>query len=145
MDTALLKRQLELEEARRQFPYTDTTGHLSIGVGRNLTAVGLRSNEIDYLLNNDILEVTHHLDTYLPWWRGLDDCRQRALADLCFNMGIHTLLTFHKTLGLLLAREFEAAAAELARSTWFTQVGDRGPRIAAMVRTGSDGWLYHVG
>ena len=37
---------------RRQFPYYDTRGKLTIAVGRNLTDRGLEDDEIDYLFAN---------------------------------------------------------------------------------------------
>jgi len=41
-------------EGLRTKPYEDTTGHLSIGVGRNLDSLGLSHDEIYYMLKNDI-------------------------------------------------------------------------------------------
>ncbi len=49
-----LVRLLTRHEGRRAFPYTDTAGRLTIGVGRNLTDRGLADDEIDLLLANDI-------------------------------------------------------------------------------------------
>ncbi len=140
MDLKILEDQLTLDEGVRPKPYTDSTGNITIGRGRNLTAVGLRPNEIEYLYLNDVNEVLHDLDTHLPWWRDQDDVRQRALADLCFNMGISTLLTFHVTLSLWKDKQYEQAAYALTRSRWYTQVGRRGPRIVDMVLTGLDAW-----
>ena len=51
---AALLRLLTRHEGRRPFPYLDTAGKLTIGVGRNLTDRGLSSAEIDLLLANDI-------------------------------------------------------------------------------------------
>lgn len=50
----ILRPQLRIDEGVREFPYTDTVGKLSIGVGRNLDDVGLRPDEIALMLENDI-------------------------------------------------------------------------------------------
>ncbi|WP_044561454.1 glycoside hydrolase family protein [Azospirillum sp. B4] len=136
MDQAKLAADLRRDEGVRLKPYTDTVGKLTIGVGRNLTDVGLTPAEVDALLANDIASVTQALDQALPWWRGLSEGRQRALANMAFNMGMPTLLTFRTTLGHLQAGRFEQAAEAALASRWAIQVGDRATRIAALIRAG---------
>ena len=51
---SLLRDLLERHEGRRAFPYLDTVGKLTIGVGRNLSDRGLSEDEIDLLLASDI-------------------------------------------------------------------------------------------
>ena len=136
MDEKRLREDLTRDEARRAKPYTDTVGKISIGVGRNLTDVGLRPDEIDLLLSNDISAVCHDLDARLPWWRKMTDARQNALANMCFNLGITRLLTFKTTLGHLERGEYDQAADAALQSKWATQVGDRAKRIAALIKKG---------
>ena len=49
-DTLALHALLEGHEGRRAFPYRDSVGKLTIGVGRNLSDRGLSEGEIDQLL-----------------------------------------------------------------------------------------------
>ena len=138
MNTDLLKRQLELHEARRLKPYADSVGKLTIGVGRNLDDRGISDAECDFLLANDIAIVVNEMDRNLPWWQQLDEVRQRVLADMCFNLGIQRLKGFAKALSAMREGRFEDAASEMQDSKWYAQVGTRGARLVRMMRTGRD-------
>jgi lysozyme len=136
---ALLEVRLAREEGRRQFPYVDSVGKLSIGVGHNLTDKGLPEAIIDALLVYDIAEAEADLDRDVPWWHELDDVRAAALADLCFNLGITALLTFKETLALIHAGDWPAVADHLRASLWYRQVGTiRGESIARAFETGTE-------
>jgi len=129
-----LKQQLIRDEGLRFKPYKDTVGKLTIGVGRNLDDVGISQAEAEFLLEADIKRAVADLDRMLPWWKTLSEERQNALANMTFNMGIATILTFTTTLGLLQRGEYEKAAANLAMSKWARQVGPRATRIIAVIK-----------
>lgn len=148
MNLDRLKASLRAHEAVRRFAYDDKTGlavfpgrllegNLTIGVGRNLTAVGLSVPAIEYLLNEDVLAATAWLDAQLPWWRTLDDVRARVFAELAFNLG-PKLLTFKDALFAAETRQFDAASVALLDSLWARQVGARANRLAAQLRDGKD-------
>lgn len=128
--------ELKRDEGVRLKPYTDTTGHLTIGTGRNLTTSGISGEENEILLNNDITRTEKDLTTHLPWWRTLDPVRQRVLMNMGFNCGIGKLLQFQKTLSLIQQGQYAAAAEEMLRSRWAKQVGQRAQRLSQMMRTG---------
>jgi lysozyme len=132
----LLKRDLRHDEGTRSKVYTDTVGRLTIGVGRNLSDVGLSHDEIDLLLENDCARAFALASTF-PWFAALDDVRQRVVLNLAFNLGSRLLL-FHDTLSAIARGAYVVAADHLQHSKWFTQVGQRGPRLVAMLRTGQD-------
>src|SRR5438105_4864784 len=88
MNLDALRKELIRDEALRLKPYKDTVGKLTIGVGRNLDDKGISEAEAAVLLENDIAEHVALLDAKLSWWRKLDEARQNALANMCFNMGI---------------------------------------------------------
>ena len=90
----------------------------------------VHDERITECLNNDIKIVCQELDTYEPWWRGLDDNRQRVLANMCFNLGYPRLKGFKKFLHALHLKKFEEAAEEMMDSKWATQVGDRAKRLS---------------
>lgn len=90
--------QLDLHEGRRAFPYADTVGKLTIGVGHNLTDNGLSDAAIDFILNEDIEIHWKELIAKLPWVEQLDEVRQRVLLDMAFNLGVPGLLSFKNTL-----------------------------------------------
>jgi lysozyme len=134
MDIDALRRQLIHDEGLRLKPYKDTVGKLTIGVGRNLDDKGISEAEAAVLLENDIDEHVALLDAKLPWWRKLDEARQNALANMCFNLGIEGLLGFTNSLALLERGEYEKAATNLAMSKWAKQVGPRADRIIAVIK-----------
>ena len=130
--------QLRFHEGVKNQVYKDHLGIETIGVGRNLKDRGLSDDEVDMLLANDIAIVEEELDKQLPWWRDLSEVRQRAIADLVFNMGMPRLHGFVKTLDALQRRDYQTAADELLNSKYANQVGARAIRIAEMIRSGLD-------
>lgn len=136
MDMAAMKRELVRDEGLRLKPYRCTAGRLTIGVGRNLDDAGLTAEEADYLLENDIGRAMADLDRALPWWRGLSGARQRALANMCFNLGLSRLLGFRTMLADLAAGDGAGAARAALDSAWARQVGRRADRIAKMLAEG---------
>ena len=137
-DDQKLYTQLVLHEGKKAKPYVDTVGKITIGIGRNLTDVGLSEDEVQYLFNNDKARTIKDLDNYLPWWRGLDEVRRRVLFDMCFNMGIGTLRTFKNTLNFIQKKMWTSASQNMLASKWATQVGQRAKRLADMMETGKD-------
>jgi GH24 family phage-related lysozyme (muramidase) len=138
VDQAKLKAQITTEEGRKGKAYVDTVGKLTIAIGRNITDKGLSPDEIDYLYQNDFKEVDAEIKSNLPWVLTLDEVRQRVFYDLCFNMGMPRLLEFHFMLSYAKAGDFNTAADELHHSLWDSQVGNRAPKLEAMLRTGID-------
>ena len=53
---------IKRHEGLRLFPYNDTTGHLSIGYGRNLTSNGISTQEAEIMLKSDIGAARHYFD-----------------------------------------------------------------------------------
>lgn len=138
MDRAKLHADLVRDEGLKAKPYVDTVGKVTIGIGYNLTDRGLPLDIIETLFDRCVVEVESDLDRALPWWRQEDDVRQRVLVNLAYNMGISRLLAFHDTLAAWKACDYPGAADRLMASRWYRQVGHRGPRLVAMLRTGQD-------
>jgi lysozyme len=93
-------------------------------------------DEARYLLGNDIGRVCCELDQAFPWWRQLSDRRQRALANMAFNLGAQRLRGFAKMIKALASAQYDEAARQALESKWARQVGARAERIAAMIREG---------
>ena len=119
-------------------PYTDTVGKLTIGIGRNLTDVGISSSEAFYLFENDIDRHWKELADRFPWVTSLDDVRQVAMTNLAFNLGVPGLAKFVNTLAAIKRGDWQTAANGLRRSLWFKQVQrSRSERIIGMILTGA--------
>lgn len=146
MNLTLLEAELRRDEAVRVRPYLDTSKppKWTVGVGHNLSASPLPAGwayplsaaQITQLLGTDIVDTLHQLDTHLPWWRKLDEVRQRVVANMCFNLGIDKLLGFKSALAAMANGAYATAAAEMEDSLWYGQVGARAVRLCQAMETG---------
>lgn len=137
MNRESMVAELMRDEGVKLKPYRDTVGKLTIGVGRNLDDVGISESEATVLLAGDIDRTASALDDAIPWWRSLDEVRQRVLLNMAFNMGVRSLLGFKNTLTAIQAGKYEDASAEMLSSKWAQQVGQRAQRLALMMRKGT--------
>jgi lysozyme len=135
--TSVLRDQLIAHEGLRLKPYHDTVGKLTIGVGRNLTDVGISQEEALYLLDNDLRASIADLER-LPWFESLDPIRQRVVVDMRFNLGPSKFRGFHNTIAAMTVGDYERASRLMLRSKWAEQVGGRAARLARMMQTGHD-------
>ena len=137
MNRDLLRRALIADEGLRLKPYRDTVGALTIGVGRNLDAIGISTGEAYYLLDNDIDAAIHDcVRTFGEWFAALDPVRQSVLVQMAFNLGIVGLSGFTETLAAVKRGNYATAATRMLASKWATQVHGRAARLAAQMETG---------
>lgn len=136
MNLDAMRSELIRDEAMKLKPYRDSVGKLTIGVGRNLDDVGISQTEAAHLLDGDIQRTADALDKAIPWWRNLDEVRQRVLLNMAFNMGIAGLLGFKHALADVQAGNYDSAAAGMLDSKWAQQVGQRAQRLADMMTKG---------
>lgn len=140
----LLDAELRRDEGVRYDRYIDSRGIPTTGVGHNLLASPLPAGwayplndaQVDQLLNHDLSVTFAALTLHLPWWSGLDEVRQRVVANMCFNLGIGRLLEFQQTLASMRAGQYVTAAAEMLQSDWATEVGARATRLSQAMSTG---------
>lgn len=146
MDMVLLEAELRRDEGVRYWPYKDTATppRDTVGCGHNIQAHPLPPNwtypltpaQVTQLLEQDIADTLANLDRNLPWWRGLDEVRQRVVANLAFNLGIGKLLGFKNTLAAMQRGSYAVAAAGMLNSLWAKQVGARAQRLASAMEHG---------
>ena len=131
-----LTEQFILHEGLRLKMYRDSVGKWTIGIGHNLTDKGITLAQAHGLFADDLAETRQALEEALDFFPTLDEVRQRVLLDMAFNMGIGGLLGFYATLGAIEAGDYKKAAAQMLKSKWATQVGDRATRLARWMETG---------
>ena len=144
-------QRLAMHEGIRLEPYICPAGYKTIGIGRNLETNPLTAEEkrvcgdyehgitkqaAFYLLRNDIKRVTKECMKSIPFFSVLDNERQYALVDMCFNLGIKGLLKFKNMLRAMGAGYWEEASRECLNSKYAKDVGIRAKRIAETIRTG---------
>ena len=134
-----LIEQLKRHEGVRTHAYKCSADYITVGVGRNIDedgGLGLSDDEIDYLLANDIKRCKQEL-VALSWFVDLNEVRQDALINLCFNLGLTRLLGFRNAMAAMAEGNYEKAADEFLDSRWATQVGQRAIEVTNMIRSGS--------
>lgn len=136
MDIQSIKSDLKAEEGFRSKPYKDIVGKTTVGYGRNLDDVGVTQQEAEVMLDNDIQKSIHDLQMHLSWFDALSENRQRALVEMCFQMGITGLLGFRKMLKAMEQRDFVTARHEALGSRWALQVPQRAARVTNLILNG---------
>ena len=135
-----LTAQLRRDEGTRATAYPDSMGWLTIGVGRLIDSrkpgAGLRPDEIDYLLRNDINDRVAALQKALPWFAKLDQARQGVLINMAFQMGTAGLLAFRQTLALVRDGRYAEASEQMLKSKWADQTPGRAKRLSEQMKTG---------
>ena len=141
MNIDQLSADLFRDEGVRTHAYQCSMGKTTIGVGRNIDSsggLGLSKSEIKMLLQNDIGRVIGELNYSFPWWRNMPEPCQRALSNMCFQLGLGTLKKFKLFLMALENGEYSHAADEALDSRWAKQTPERAERIANLFREGMD-------
>jgi len=136
---AELTTQLNRDEGRKKAAYQDHLGFWTIGVGRLIDARkggGLRDDEMDYMLRNDITDRIDALTRTLPWFQNLDDARKGVLLNMAFQLGTEGLLAFKNTLEKVRAGDYAGAASMMLQSKWATQTPERAQRLAIQMQNG---------
>lgn len=136
MNIETLKKQLVIDEGLKLFPYRDTMGIITIGIGRNLEHRGITREEAYAMCENDINDCLSLLTKNIPGFSKFSDARQQALCNMCFNLGWEKLAKFNNMLMHIQRGEWEEAASAALNSLWAKQVGDRAKRIAKLLRDG---------
>jgi len=127
------KEMLIRHEGKRRFPYVDTVGKITIGIGRNLTDRGVSEAEIQLLFDNDYEIAKMEVAKKLPWTVQIPtDCRE-VLINMCFNMGIGKLMKFENFLASLRVGAYEVASKEMLNSIWAKQVGNRAIELSNII------------
>jgi lysozyme len=135
-----LTQQLNRDEGRKGTVYKDSLGLWTIGVGRlvdpSKPGSGLRDDEMDYLLRNDINDRIDALTRALPWFQDLDDARKGVLLNMAFQLGTQGLLGFVNTLAKIKEGDYSTAATMMLQSRWASQTPERANRLAKQMASG---------
>lgn len=135
MDLRAFIKHLKWAEGVRYYPYKDSVGKLTIGVGRNLDDNGLTDEEVEFILQTDIKRVVSNCRS-LDYWNTLDPVRQLIIADMVFNLGLPRFSLFRKLNAALALKDYTLAAAEMKDSRWYQQVGRRAVKLCEAMTTG---------
>jgi lysozyme len=154
------KKQIRIDEGKRNRVYRDTRGIRTIGIGYNMDMVGSRATFMSVLdvdarafedtrdglcsLSDAMIEKLFNFvvtDAYRSACFLIKDLQARpqivqdVLTNLVYNMGWAKVSRFYKLLTALKARDYNKAADELVDSAWYDQVGERSKRIVEQIRS----------
>ena len=130
-----LRHLLIEHEGYSQKLYTDTTGHFTIGIGRNISDRGVLPAEIDMMCDHDMEYFYGKLNEHFEWFALLNEARQIALIDMCF-MGFQNFIKFEKMIAAFARHDYIAASHEILDSFYAKQVGKRADDLAKIINTG---------
>ena len=136
-----LQKMIMRHEGLKLKPYTDTTGHTSIGWGRNLTDIGIDVTEAEIMLLRDIIRAKEEAKKY-SWYEGLNDTRAAVVIDMIYNLGAQGFSEFKATHRAIEAEDWEGAANHMLDSQWARQTGRRAREDAEQMRTGE--WVVEA-
>lgn len=131
-----LKRSVVLHEQKLKFPYLDTKNKITIGIGYNLSDRGLPDEWIDSQYQEDVNYFYETLNFTFEFFKELNEDRQIALIDMCYNLGFKQFCKFSCMLDALQKHDYEKASYEMLNSDWANQVKGRAQTLANAVRDG---------
>jgi lysozyme len=142
-----LVRQLKGDEGIKPHVYNDHLGFATIGIGRLVdsrkTGSGLRPDEMELMLANDIADRITQLSKRISFITKLDEARQGVLLNMSFQLGVDGLLGFKNTLNLIERGDYHEASKRMLESLWAKQTPERAKRMSEQMRTGV--WQYAKG
>lgn len=132
-ELVLLVSDLKEAEGWRPNAYQDTQGIWTIGFGTNLQELNIDRQTGEKWLQSSLFKAELEAQSF-AFFQRLNNPRKRVVIELIYNMGLPRLLGFVRMLDALEKGEYVRAAAELLRSKYATQVGQRAQRLAAVMR-----------
>lgn len=138
-------KRLETHEGYRQFPYTDTKGIATVGIGFNLDHVGLSYEESLMILKMRTDKLEKDLEKY-SWFTPLSMARKDVIVNMVYNMGIGKVLGFKGMIRAIILKNFELAAKEMlykdgndcskGKSKYYLDVKERAEELATLMVRG---------
>ena len=128
-----LRTLLRKHEGYREQIYTCSAGKMTIGVGHNLTDLGLDPDVIELQFAHDIQSAISTCQAIFDNWHELPDMVQVVLANMAFNLGFYRLSKFKRMIKAINEKDFQTAAIEMLDSKWAIQVGDRSNELSEIM------------
>lgn len=123
-------------EGLRLQPYLDTTGHMTIGYGRNLTDKGISEEEAYIFLWHDIAEAELALHDVFSDFGDFSSKRKMALTDMMYCLGKTGFLGFKHMIESIRIGDWVSAADAMRNSLWAEQAPNRVSELARMIEEG---------
>lgn len=137
--------QLTIHEGNKNRSYLCSAGKLTGGIGHLLRdpnetqrfplGTQISEEQIQRWYEEDSVTCIKGAQRLLgsSVWGNLSDIRKRACADLVYNLGEGGLSKFKVFLSAIKSSNWQEAGEALRNSSWYKQVGRRGPNIVTMI------------
>ena len=125
---------IKAEEGFRAKPYADTTGHVTLGYGTNLS-IGITEAEGEYLLVERLRDRERQIRAGWANFDALPANIQDVVLDLAYVVGAEGALEFTDMRAAIEAGDHDAASAAVLDSEFAMQDPARARRIADRLRT----------
>lgn len=126
---------IKSDEGLRLMPYKCSEGFLTIGYGRNIEHNGIREDEAEYMLVNDIKTAEQSAKSLINDFDGLSDARKIVLVSMVFQMGYTGVSKFKNMIAAINKKDFFTAGKEMLNSRWAKQTPARAKRLARQMAT----------
>src|SRR3990167_695433 len=83
----ICRKQLPVDEGRRERAYKDSAGIWTVGIGRNLEHVNFTDGEIALMFANDLERADSLARTLVPNFDTLSASRKAGLVNMAFILG----------------------------------------------------------
>ncbi len=138
---------LEQDEGYRAYPYEDTLGFETVGIGCKLPITQREMRIIEWsgkyplikskakaLCEVRLMRTIEKLYTALFWLSQSPAEVQIVLTNMAYQLGVNGLLKFKKTIKLLECAKYEKASAEMLDSLWAKQTPNRAKRLSDRIK-----------
>ena len=130
-----VKERIKRHEGKRNRPYRDSEGILTVGYGRNLEAVPFTDHELDVMFDTDF-ERAELAARSFPQYMLLSPVRRGVLVEMCFQMGYGGVKKFRRFLDAIDRSKWNSAADEMLDSKWAEQTPGRAKELARIFKDG---------
>lgn len=161
MKNLSIEEQLKIDEGSSLTIYKDTKGYWTVGIGHLIkrdstihreeairlldkelnrsTQGSITTSEQSYLFSKDLAAVQKGIahSSFYGVYQALDEVRQSAIQNMCFQLGVLGVSKFRKMWAALARGDYSQAAKEGLDSAWFKQTPNRARRVMETLRTGS--------
>ena len=124
---------IKKHEGYRDRLYQCSAGKSTIGYGRNIEDNGIRKDEAELMLKNDMAECETVLADKIDSWVILSEERQGVLINMMYNLGWPRLSRFKRMLKAVNDGDYQLAAIEMLDSRWAEQVGNRASELSLIM------------
>lgn len=125
------------EERKKRYP-TDWEiipyDIMLVAMIRDFKRYGISNEEAEVLCINDIHNCIGQCEYYIKWFPDAPQEVKEVLVNMCFNLGIRSLLQFKNTLFYMSIGEYKKAAEGMMKSKWYRQVKNRALRLIERIK-----------